>query len=416
MKQYQLSFLLISTLALTLLFLSCEKPKNEWIFRGSIQNPEIKNVYLYSIDLSRNKTLIDSASVIDNKFIFTSTNKDAGLHTYYFDYDKSQKGGAFIVTQNNDELFMDIKEQYKSKFSKSIFSDDLNDYFNIKQSEINLIIGVSKLYKPNQSKKVMQAAILEYRKKVGELKTKKINFLKKIQSTELQSYLILEEIISESIIDKEVFKEYASILNREAKQTRFGKEIMNIINHFDAYSLNKNAGFANFNEVSQKFDALSESNKKSSYGIEIKEKMKKLEELGFGKTPPSLLAKTLDGEDFNLEQVSSKIILIDFWASWCGPCRLENPHYKKLYDQYNDKGLSIIGYSLDTDKEKWKKAIEKDKISWLNISNLKKQNEDEITKKYQVYGIPANIIIKDGKIAARNLFGSELDNFIYNNL
>ncbi len=100
--------------------------------------------------------------------------------------------------------------------------------------------------------------------------------------------------------------------------------------------------------------------------------------------------------------------IIDFWASWCGPCRQENPNVVKIYNELHSKGLNIIGVSLDDNVIKWKHAIEKDKITWNQVSNLKGW-QDPIAKLYQVEEIPSTFILdSSGKIVAKNLRGDNL--------
>jgi thiol-disulfide isomerase/thioredoxin len=103
-----------------------------------------------------------------------------------------------------------------------------------------------------------------------------------------------------------------------------------------------------------------------------------------------------------------KITIVDFWASWCKPCRNENPNMVALYKEFHPKGLNIIGVSLDKDASKWKEAISKDNLTWPQVSNLKFWQEP-IALQYEIQSIPATFILDaSGNVIAKNIYGQEL--------
>ncbi|MDT0295143.1 redoxin domain-containing protein [Mesonia ostreae] len=162
------------------------------------------------------------------------------------------------------------------------------------------------------------------------------------------------------------------------------------------------------------FDSLSEEAKNSPSGKKIEKYLAANQDINIGSKAPSFSAKTPEGNELSLEESLGKITIIDFWASWCKPCRIENPNVVKLYNKYHEKGLNIIGVSLDkkTQKDKWLKAIEDDKLAWQHVSNLEYWNEP-IAKLYNVRSIPATFILdEDGNIIAKNLRGKRLEDKI----
>ncbi len=128
-----------------------------------------------------------------------------------------------------------------------------------------------------------------------------------------------------------------------------------------------------------------------------------------GGEAPDIVMDNLEGESVKLSDLRGNVVLIDFWASWCGPCRRENPNVVRVYNKYNDKGFEILGVSLDRTKSKWEAAIEKDGLTWLHVSDLKGW-KNEAAQLYGVRSIPHTVLLdKDGKIIARNLRGPALE-------
>jgi peroxiredoxin len=134
--------------------------------------------------------------------------------------------------------------------------------------------------------------------------------------------------------------------------------------------------------------------------------------LAEGREAPEINLPDTEGNSLSLKSLRGKIVLIDFWASWCGPCRKEMPNVVKAYAKYKDKGFEILGVSLDQSKDKWLEAIKKDGITWPQVSDLKYW-ECQAARDYNVQGIPFTVLLdKEGKILAKNLRGEELERAI----
>jgi thiol-disulfide isomerase/thioredoxin len=128
-----------------------------------------------------------------------------------------------------------------------------------------------------------------------------------------------------------------------------------------------------------------------------------------GGQAPDFQQATPDGKMLSLSDLRGKVVLVDFWASWCGPCRRENPNVKRVYDEYKEKGFEILGVSLDRTEDRWLQAIEKDGLQWLQVSDLKGW-KNEVALMYSVSSIPHTILLDaEGKIIARGLRGKQLE-------
>ena len=168
------------------------------------------------------------------------------------------------------------------------------------------------------------------------------------------------------------------------------------------------------------YNSLEESLKKTKPGIAIKAKLAELKTPAVGAAPvapaPAAEAKwrtdfsgpNPQGKVISLKENLGKVTIVDFWASWCGPCRQENPNVVAIYKELHSKGLNIIGVSLDKDAKAWKDAIAKDKLTWNHVSNLKFWDEP-IAAQYKVESIPATFILDaSGNVVAKDLRGDAL--------
>jgi peroxiredoxin len=260
-----------------------------------------------------------------------------------------------------------------------------------------------------------------------------------ILTDEIKEYATGSRTLKQKVKALSLAYDDASFINDTEEMKRIKEESKNVINESNNYPVdfikNHKNSYAslhilktqlesrnvNLDKLTESFDALGDDIKKSQNGIELTKRfdaMKKQLELSkateIGREAPKFSAPDTNGKTVALNDIKGKVTIIDFWASWCGPCRRENPNVVKVYNKYHDKGLEIISVSLDRNgqKDRWLKAIEDDKMNWHHVSNLQYWKEP-VAKLYNVKSIPATFIIdENGVIVAKSLRGIALENKI----
>ncbi|MGO3807038.1 MAG: TlpA family protein disulfide reductase, partial [Sphingobacterium sp.] len=148
------------------------------------------------------------------------------------------------------------------------------------------------------------------------------------------------------------------------------------------------------------------------YVTQFKQEAQKLERLAVGQPAPQITSFTPDNKQVKLSDFHGKYTLVDFWASWCVPCRQENPNIVKQYHAFKDQGFTVLGVSLDNNPGSWMRAITDDKLEWTQVSDLQAWSSELIID-YKIKAIPTSYLLDpDGKILAKNLRGKELEAFL----
>ena len=174
--------------------------------------------------------------------------------------------------------------------------------------------------------------------------------------------------------------------------------------------------YANFSynpqlgQIDSLYQQLDTAARKTYFGKQLAVIIEKAKQTAVGKNAPDFSANDINGKPLSLSSLKGNYVLLDFWASWCGPCRQENPNIVKAYHAFHNKGFNIFGVSLDDSRADWLQAIKKDGLNWTQVSDLKGWKSDAAAL-YGIKGIPMNFLIdKNGVIIAKGLRGKDLEN------
>jgi peroxiredoxin len=209
-------------------------------------------------------------------------------------------------------------------------------------------------------------------------------------------------------VQNQIRKEYDSLMLARATdiQQFIFKGTPSITAYFATNFLTAEADFPFFDKVDKLFYSQFSNSK---YAREHHQRVETLRRTAIGETAPDIILSDPYGKTIALSSLRGKYTLIDFWASWCKPCRMENPNVVRMYTKFKSKGFEVFSVSLDDNKDSWIKAINDDKLLWNHVSDLKKWNAS-VVPLYNIESIPFTILLdKEGKIIAKNLRGEDLE-------
>lgn len=373
---------IILLLSAAVVLVSCSKVgKDEYIISGTATGVENGKTIILESQNEMGMVAVDTVKVENGKFEIKGKITEPAFHALQLESATSKI--PFILESGEISIVIDKDSIQKSKISGTYNNDEYVKF--------------------NEEIKVVQ-------KKLMDFQTKNMQAMTTAQQT--KDTAVISSLMKQfSEIQQEVGiaskAKYVSYAETHPKSFISALIIQGMIND-PSVDVKKTEAI---------FNSFDESLKNTKPGKEVKAKLAQMKAPTAGATAPTagdakwstdFSAPNPQGKVISLKESLGKVTIVDFWASWCGPCRKENPNVVAIYKELHAKGLNIIGVSLDKDAAKWKEAIAKDHLSWTQVSNLKYWNEP-IAAQYKVEAIPATFILDaSGKIVAQDLRGDEL--------
>ncbi|MFC0515299.1 redoxin family protein [Mucilaginibacter angelicae] len=331
------------------------------------------------IDYMDNGTSHEDSCVVTNG-IFKFTGNVSGITTSRMSFDHTGQGKPHAIYAPNADVVY-------------IYFGKENVVFTSADSLVNAKVTGSKVYEEFQA----------YNKQIGGT----IMDLTKAVNAEFSR--ATPEQQKDTAFVKTIDTKYRkSIADRNEKQFLFAKNNPN--SYFALVGLSESVGTkVDADKISPVFKALNASLRNTDMGKELEQRIQAAGITAVGKPAPVFTQNDVNGKPVSLTDLKGKYVLVEFWASWCAPCRAGNPNLLKQYQLYKDKGFEIISVSLDNVKEKWVDAIAKDGLPWIHVSDLKGWN-NAVGRLYGVRAVPQSYLLdKDGKIIGNTLRDESLN-------
>lgn len=373
-------FLLTASVAI----ISCSKVKDgEYLITGTATGIENgKTIILQGQDPTTKMAVsLDTVKVENGKFEIKGKVTEPAFHTLIV---QGANGPVpFILETGEITIAIDKDSIHKSKVSGTYNNDEYVKF--------------------NEDLTKTQKSLIDFQKK----NTQKMQQAQQAQDTATVNGLMKQYMTLQTEVQANSKKKYLAYAESHPKAYISALIIQSMISDPSA----------DIKKTESLYNALDESVKNTTPGKEIKTKLgqAKMPAVGASAAPvgspnwrSDFSAPNPEGKVVSLKESLGKVTIVDFWASWCGPCRKENPNVVAIYKELHSKGLNIIGVSLDKEAAAWKEAIAKDGLTWTQVSNLKFW-EEPIAKQYGVESIPATFILDaSGKVVAQDLRGPEL--------
>jgi peroxiredoxin len=368
-------FLAIVLVSLSLLACNHNDEKGKFTLEGTVKNVPDQKVYLEQLFFSQQEPqVLDTGDVKAGKFSVSSAATENGL--YRLRFEKLNNGFIFI----NDKAHIDFKADVtdmslQGPSFNSPANNALKDFLlNIEDQRLQLVATSSRIDSLKKLTKTDSAVAAE-NIKLAEINNKFSKFIVTYIDTTSQPVIALFALGYSQSIDPAVLK---TVVPGLTKRFPTHQGIAGIV--------------AQFNDM-----MAAAAKKQNNPGP-----------AAIGNIAPDFTMNDTEGKPFALSQLRGKYVLVDFWASWCGPCRGENPNVVAAYNQFKNKNFTVLGVSLDDDKDKWLEAIKKDNLTWKHVSDLKGWQNATVSL-YGYDGIPYNVLLDpQGKILATSLREKEL--------